>query len=94
MGEEKHAIDEQEFLERLTENERLFFESKVRYNNLVIEHQEYMDFKSVLNFYIIQSHVDQWNEEIKIAPTIEEKIKLAEYRDLKLKEENRWTKKK
>lgn len=83
-----------EFEQNLTEEQKHFYESKVKYKDVALDAKEYLDFKNVLNSYLKDIQFEQWNEEIKIAPTIQEKIKLAEYRDLKLKEENRWTKRK
>ncbi len=82
-----------DFTAQLTDEQRAFFEHKVKYKDQIVEQDEYMDFKDVLNEYLRTIQYQKWNEEIKVAPTIEEKIKLAEYRDLKLKEDNRWTKK-
>ncbi len=77
----------------LNEEQRQFYESKVKYKKIILDDQEYVDFKEVLNYYYLNEiQYEKWNEEIKVAPTIQEKIKLAEYRDLKLKEDKRWTK--
>lgn len=92
-GNEK-TITIAEFESNLTDEQRQFYESKVKYKDVTLDDKEYLDFKNVLNDYLKEIQIEQWNEEIKIAPTIQEKIKLAEYRDLKLKEENRWTKRK
>lgn len=85
--EENKFIDVEEFVSTLDENERAFFESKVRYKNeITLSDQEYMDFINVLNAYIVELQIEAWNEQIQVAPTLEEKIKLAEYRDIKIKE--------
>ncbi len=85
--EEEKFIDVEEFVATLDENERAFFESKVRYKKeITLSDQEYMDFINVLNAYIVELQIEAWNEQILVAPTLEEKIKLAEYRDIKIKE--------
>jgi DNA primase len=78
----------------LSEDQRHFYESKVKYKFIDLSDQEYLDFKDVLNNYLTTIQIEKWNEEIAVAPTIEEKIKLAEYRDLKLKEDKKWIKRK
>ncbi|QMS85906.1 DNA primase [Candidatus Xianfuyuplasma coldseepsis] len=83
-----------DFEQQLNDEQRHFYESKVRYKGITLDAKEYLDFKNVLNDYLKTIQIEQWNEEIRVAPTIQEKIKLAEYRDLKLKEENRWIKRK
>jgi|LGVF01.2.fsa_nt_gb DNA primase len=88
------SIDFKQFEEALSNEQMQFFQSKVKYNKIELKDQEYLDFKEVLNNYLTEIQIEKWNEEISIAPTIQEKIKLAEYRDLKLKEDKRWTKKK
>ncbi len=88
------SIDFKHFEEALSNEQMQFFQSKVKYNKIELKDQEYLDFKEVLNSYLTEIQIEKWNEEISVAPTIQEKIKLAEYRDLKLKEDKRWTKKK
>ena len=94
-GKEK-VITLEDLYNRLNDKQRDFYESKVRYKgDIELNHKEYMDFRNVLNYYYLKEvQYEKWNEEIKIAPTVEEKIKLAEYRDLKLKEDKQWIKKK
>lgn len=92
--EERKSVDFESLEEVLSNDQKHFFESKIRYKKIELKDQEYLDFKEVLNSYIKEIQLEKWNEEIRVAPTIQEKIKLAEYRDLKLKEEKRWTKRK
>ena len=91
--EQERSISHDEFESVLTDEEYNFYKSKILYmKDIKIDDQEYVDFKNVLNSYFLEIQVEKWNEEIRVAPTTEEKIKLAEYRDLKLKEDQRWTK--
>ena len=78
----------------LNEEQKAYLHDRILYKGIQLDKREYVDFIKTLNEYLRSLQIDQWNEEIKIAPTMEEKIKLAEYRDLKLKEDQRWTKKK
>jgi len=94
LPENRKTINLDELFTSLTEEQKHFYESKIKYKQAELKDQEYVDFKEVLNGYINEIQYEQWNEEIRIAPTIQEKIKLAEYRDLKLKEDKRWTRKK
>jgi DNA primase len=80
--------------EKLTEEEKKFLHEKVLYPpEIKLNQDEYVDFIRTLNEYLKTLQIEKWNEEIKVAPNMLEKIKLAEYRDLKLKEVKRWTKK-
>lgn len=78
----------------LTDEQNRYLHERILYKNINLDDREYVDFVKTLNEYLRTLQIEQWNEEIAIAPTLEEKIKLAEYRDLKLKEDQRWTKKK
>jgi DNA primase len=89
----RKEISIEEFESQLTNHQKAYYESKVKYKKLDLDDREYLDFKDVLNDYLRMIQIEKWNEEIAIAPTVQEKIKLAEYRDLKLKEDHRWTKK-
>ena len=80
--------------EKQTEEEKKFLHEKVLYPpEIKLNQDEYVDFIRTLNEYLKTLQIEKWNEEIKVAPNMLEKIKLAEYRDLKLKEVKRWTKK-
>jgi DNA primase len=77
----------------LTDEQRQYLHNRILYKNIDLDEREYVDFVKTLNEYLRSLQIEQWNEQIAIAPTLEEKIKLAEYRDMKLKEDQRWTKK-
>lgn len=80
--------------ELLNEEQKEYLHKRILYKNMDLDPREYVDFIKTLNEYLKSLQYERWNEEIAIAPTMVEKIKLAEYRDLKLKEDQRWTKKK
>lgn len=77
----------------LTGDQKAYLHQRILYKGIQLDPREYIDFIKTLNEYLKSLQYEQWNEEIMIAPTLEEKIKLAEYRDLKLKEDQRWNKK-
>lgn len=78
----------------LNDEQKEYLHNRILYKNMDLDPREYVDFIKTLNEYLKSLQYERWNEEIAIAPTMVEKIKLAEYRDLKLKEDQRWTKKK
>jgi DNA primase len=84
----KTSIVIEEFNHALSDEQLQFFEKRIMYKSLELDIAEFRDFLSVMNKYIQKIQKDQWNEQIKVAPTIEEKIKLAEYRDNIIKEEH------
>jgi DNA primase len=91
---QKKVISLKQVEEKLTEEQKKFLHEKVLYKKeMKLDQQEYKDFIQTLNEYLQKLQIESWNEEIKIAPTNMEKIKLAEYRDLKLKEVRKWTRK-
>jgi len=84
----KTSIVLEEFNHALSDEQLQFFEKRIMYKSLELDIAEFRDFLSVMNKYIQKIQKHQWNEQIKVAPTIEEKIKLAEYRDNIIKEEH------
>ncbi len=80
--------------DKLTEEQKQFLHEQVLYSKEIkLDSNEYLDFVNTLNEYIMAQQIDKWNEEIRRTESVAEKIKLAQYRDTKLKEVKRWTKK-
>ena len=86
LENDETAIDFNAFYELLTEEQKLFFDSKVAYKKLDVLEDEYNDFIETINEYLHMLLIQNLEEEIRNAPTIVEKIKLAEYRDVSNKE--------
>jgi DNA primase len=93
-NEEAKEITLKQVEELLNDEQKDYLQKRILYKNMDLDPREYIDFIKTLNEYLKSLQYERWNEEIAIAPTMVEKIKLAEYRDLKLKEDQRWTKKK
>ncbi len=75
------------FVKKLTEAQKLFFENRCENKELEIIPKEYEDLIGAMNDYqfnLIIAHIEQ---QMKSAPTIQEKIKFGEYRLQKIKEE-------
>jgi DNA primase len=88
VGDTKEPVDMLEkFIENLNEAQLDFFETRCKNDKLQLLQKEYDDMIDVLNEYqdIIQRTILE--EKIKEAPTAEEKIRLALYRDIKIKED-------
>lgn len=75
------------FIEKLTEAQNSFFINRCINKELQLIPKEYDDLIDAMNDYQFKLVLDHMELQIKEAPTLQEKIKLAEYRDLKIKEE-------
>ena len=49
-----------EFESNLTENQKHFYESKVKYKDVTLDSKEYLDFKNVLNDYLKEIQIEQF----------------------------------
>ena len=77
----------EEFYRRINEAQLDFYEKKCIFPNIEILKQEYEDLIEALDDYHKLLYLNQLEEKIREAPTIQEKIKLAEYRDMRIKED-------
>ncbi len=75
------------FIEKLTEAQNEFFSNRCINKDLQLIPKEYDDLIDTMNEYQFTLIVERMEQQIKEAPTLQEKIKLAQYRDLKIKEE-------
>lgn len=87
LKEEDTVNIKEEFIEHLNEAQLAFFTRFCTNDKIEIIQKEYEDMIDVMNGYqeILQKNILE--EKIREAPTIKEKIRLAEYRDIKIKED-------
>lgn len=86
-NEEETVNIREEFISKLNEAQLDFFVNKCTNNHLEIIQKEYEDMIDTMNDYQQILARNLLEEKIKEAPTVNEKIKLAEYRDIKIKED-------
>jgi len=87
-GEDKEPVElKRKFKEKLNEGQLDFFVSKCENNKLQLIQKEYDDMIDVMNEYQDMLQKNILEEQIKEAPTKAEKIRLANYRDIKIKED-------
>ncbi|KFZ26428.1 MAG: DNA primase [Candidatus Izimaplasma bacterium HR2] len=79
-------IDEEELLKLFNPDQLLFYTKRVKYKMAVLDDKEYRDLMGVIQKYLEYLVIQELEEKIRNAPTMLEKIKLAEYRDVKIKE--------
>ena len=82
----KSIIDEEELLKLFNPDQLLFYTKRVKYKMAVLDDKEYRDLMGVIQKYLEYLVIQELEEKIRNAPTMLEKIKLAEYRDVKIKE--------
>ncbi|MBU1019626.1 MAG: DNA primase [Firmicutes bacterium] len=80
------SITEEQVLASLNDEQLHFYQTKIKYKMVELLDKEFSDFFTVLQQYINTLVQKELEEKIKNAPTIVEKIKLAEYRDVYIKE--------
>ena len=79
-------ILEDDLLNLLNPNQLLFYDNRVKYKMAKLDDKEYRDLMGVIQKYLEYLVIQELEEKIRNAPTMLEKIKLAEYRDVKIKE--------
>lgn len=79
-------ILEEDLLKLLTPDQLHFYDKRVKYKMAKLDDKEYRDLLGVIQKYLEYLVIQGLEEEIANAPTTLEKIKLAEYRDVKIKE--------
>ena len=79
-------ILEEDLLKKLNPDQLHFYDNRVKYKMAELDDKEYRDLLSVIQDYQVYLVILKLEDEIKNAPTVLEKIKLAEYRDVKIKE--------
>lgn len=80
------SVTEEQVIAALNDEQLHFYQTKVKYKMVELLDKEFSDFFSVLQQYINTLMQKDLEEKIKNAPTVVEKIKLAEYRDVHIKE--------
>lgn len=85
--EEPVNIIKDEFLSKLTEAQKEFFYGKCVHRDLDLSEKEFNDLVKALHEYKKNLQVNKFELEISSTDDIEEKIRLAKYRDLKIKED-------
>ena len=86
-SEEETVNIKDEFIENLNEAQLDFFVSKCVNNHIEFIVQEFEDLLEALRKYLEILRTNMFEEKIKEATTLEEKIQLAVYRDIKIKED-------
>lgn len=83
---ENSEIKEDELENILSQEQLHFYNTKVK--NRLIEHfdAEYEDLISTIQDYLNSLLQEEFEEKIRVAPTVKEKIELAKYRDVYIKE--------
>ena len=79
-------ILEEDLLNKLNPDQLHFYDKRVKYKMAELDDKEYRDLLGVIQDYQKHIVIQKLEEQIKNAPTMLEKIKLAEYRDVKIKE--------
>ncbi len=79
-------ILEEDLLKKMNPDQLHFYDNRVKYKMAELDDKEYRDLLGVIQDYQIYLVIKKLEDEIKDAPTMLEKIKLAEYRDVKIKE--------
>ncbi len=79
-------ILEEDLLNLLNPDQLLFYDNRVKYKMAKLDDKEYRDLMGVIQKYLEYLVIQELEEKIRNAPTMLEKIKLAEYRDVKIKE--------
>jgi DNA primase len=80
------SVTEEQVIAALNDEQLHFYQTKIKYKMVELLDKEFSDFFSVLQQYINTLLQKDLEEKIKNAPTVVEKIKLAEYRDVHIKE--------
>ncbi len=79
-------ILEEDLLKLLNPDQLLFYDKRVKYKMAKMDDKEFRDLMGVIQKYLGYLVIQELEEKIRNAPTVLEKIKLAEYRDVKIKE--------
>lgn len=87
LNDEEPVIEIENFIEKLDEAQLDFFNRYCRNDHIELIQQEFEDLIEVIHYYKKELGMNQSEAKIKEAQSIEEKIKLAKYRDLKIKED-------
>jgi hypothetical protein len=86
--DEEQTVDiKEQFLSKLDEAQKKFYFEKCVHRELDLLKQEYDDLIETMNVYRTQMEIDGFSIRIKESTSLEEKIKLAKYRDIKIKED-------
>jgi DNA primase len=80
------VIPEEDLLQKLDPDQLHFYDKRIKYKMAELDDNEYRDLMGVIQDYQVYLVIQKLEEQIKNAPTMLEKIKLAEYRDVKIKE--------
>lgn len=80
------VILEKDLLEKLNPDQLHFYDNRVKYKMAELDDEEYRDLLDVIQDYQMYLLIQELEDKIKNAPTMLEKIKLAQYRDVKIKE--------
>jgi len=80
------VIIEEELLLLFNPDQLLFYNNKIKYKMAEMDDKEFRDLMSVIQKYMEHLVIQELEENIRNAPTMLEKIKLAGYRDVKIKE--------
>jgi len=85
---EEQTVDiREQFLSKLNEAQKMFFFEKCVHRELELMRQEYDDLIDTMLQYRDQQEIDSFGVKIKETTSLEEKIRLAKYRDIKIKED-------
>jgi len=87
QSEEQTVDIKNQFLERLNEAQKRFYFEKCVHSELEQSRQEYDDLIDTLHKYGDLIEINKFTSRIKETSSLEEKIKLAKYRDIKIKED-------
>jgi len=87
QNEEQTVDIKEQFLSKLDEAQKKFYFEKCVHRELDLLKQEYDDLIETMNVYRTQMEIDGFSIKIKESTSLEEKIKLAKYRDIKIKED-------
>jgi len=79
-------VSEEDLLRKMNPDQLHFYDKRVKYKMAELDDDEYRDLLGVIQDYQKHVVIQKLEDEIKNAPTMLEKIKLAEYRDVKIKE--------
>ena len=87
QNEEQTVDIKEQFLGKLNEAQKKFYFEKCVHRELDLMRQEYEDLIDTMLEYRKQQEIDDLTNKINESETLEEKIRLAKYRDIKIKED-------